>query len=449
MKTIGKYIIRGLLGRGGMSRVYKVEIPVIGKIAALKRLEPDPMLVHLMGIAEIRRRFIAEAVRMAGLRHPHILDIWDFNAEDDRPYYLMNYYTDNLGRMIGETYRTEAPSRVLPLDSAIQYTRQILAGLACLHHAGIIHHDIKPFNILLTDNENVKICDFGLSKLRGETFDGPPNLKVGSRYYAAPEQEADPDQVDERADLYPVGVMLYRMITGALPLPGFKAPSELNPDLDETWDDFMAKALSTDLSHRFKHARQMGLGLEALAGRWERQKEHTCSLPRVRVPARRILIPGPAGLRSQPVKVNPSRAEHLFAVDNLWRPRGHVANDFDSEQAETVVDRSTGLLWQRSGSTYPLTWKKGHDYINGLNAANLAGRSDWRLPTVDELMSLLSRLPQGGDYCLESPFDRRQSSFWSADRRSFTAAWYVSVGLGFVSWRDMTGFAHVKGVCSL
>lgn len=120
MKTIGKYIIRGLLGRGGMSRVYKVEIPVIGKIAALKRLEPDPMLVHLMGIAEIRRRFIAEAVRMAGLRHPHILDIWDFNAEDDRPYYLMNYYTDNLGRMIGETYRTEAPSRVLPLDSAIQ-----------------------------------------------------------------------------------------------------------------------------------------------------------------------------------------------------------------------------------------------------------------------------------------------------------------------------------------
>ena len=83
-----------------------------------------------------------------------------------------------------------------------------------MHHAGIIHRDIKPYNLLVTDHDTIKICDFGFSKVRGENFSGPPTLKFGSAWYAPPEQEDNPDSVDFSADLYAVGITLYRMLTG-------------------------------------------------------------------------------------------------------------------------------------------------------------------------------------------------------------------------------------------
>lgn len=149
MKRIGKNIIRGLLGRGGMGKVFQVEIPPIGKIAALKLLDPHPVLVSLLGVERLREQFLAEAATMAGLQHPNIVAIRDFGEDDGRPFYIMDYFFSNLGRLIGETRRTEEPSRTIRLDLAIELTRQTLSGLACLHHFGIVHRDIKPFNLLI------------------------------------------------------------------------------------------------------------------------------------------------------------------------------------------------------------------------------------------------------------------------------------------------------------
>jgi serine/threonine-protein kinase len=232
MKKIGKYEICGLLGKGGMGRVYKVRIPLIGKVVALKLLWPHPVLMHLMGEEKVKSDFVTEAETMASLRHPHIVSVWDFHDSDELTFFVMEYYCNNLGLMMGETYRVEEPSRPLSVDKAIHYSRQVLRGLSRLHEAKIIHRDIKPYNMLITDEDTIKISDFGLSKLRGESFRGPSNLKVGSPYYAAPEQEEDPDQVDARADIYPVGVMLYRMLTGSLPIEPSKKLSQCNPDLD-------------------------------------------------------------------------------------------------------------------------------------------------------------------------------------------------------------------------
>ncbi|MDP3284273.1 MAG: serine/threonine-protein kinase, partial [Desulfobacterales bacterium] len=192
MNKIDRFEICGLLGIGGMGKVFKVKLPVIGKIAALKLLEPNPFLVSLIGAEKIKKLFISEAVTMANLRHPNIVEIWDFGESDGRPYYIMDYFCNNLGSMIGESYQAEIPSRIIRIDKAVHYARQILEGVSCLHHAGIIHRDIKPFNMLVTEQDRIKISDFGLSKLRGESFEGPPGLKVGSPWYAAPEQERDP-----------------------------------------------------------------------------------------------------------------------------------------------------------------------------------------------------------------------------------------------------------------
>ena len=218
MRKIGRYQIRGLLGRGGMSTVYKVAMPTTGRIVALKLLSPAQPLMDLLGEVELIRIFTAEAVTMAGLRHPHIADIRDFDKDDQgRPFYVMEYYCKNLGAMIGEHFRVEERSRIMEPDKVLHYGMQILDGLSCLHQAGIVHRDIKPYNILVTDQDSTKICDFGLSKLHGETRGRPRNLQVGSPFYAPPEQEQAPEEVDGRADLYSCAVMLYRMLTGALP----------------------------------------------------------------------------------------------------------------------------------------------------------------------------------------------------------------------------------------
>ena len=450
MKTIGKYIIRGLLGRGGMSKIYKVEHPVIGKIAALKYMDPDPLLVKLMGMESLRAMFVAEAVTMAGLRHPNIAEIFDFNDADGRPYYLMAYFVNNLRLMIGESNRPDEPSRPLRVDKALRYTRQTLQGLACLHYAGIVHRDIKPANLLITDQDSVKICDFGLSKLRGEKFAGPPSLKVGSAWYAPPEQETDPDRADVTADLFSVGITFYRLLTGVLPSDDYRSVAQFNSDLDETWDGFIRKAIARRAKDRFSSALEMMAVLENLARSWEADNERLCRLREAegdhQVPEAATVA---VQLRSRCIKVDPKRAAESFPIDNLRRPRVYRPHNFERSGDETVTDSTTRRMWQQSGSPFQLQWHKAWDYIERLNAERFAGHCGWRLPTIEELITLLRDIPRAGDDCIAPIFDQSRIWLWSCDRRSFTAAWYVSSDMGFVAWQDFTAYFFVRAVRSL
>ena len=450
MKTIGKYIIRGLLGRGGMSKIYKVEHPVIGKIAALKYMDPDPLLVKLMGMESLRAMFVAEAVTMAGLRHPNIAEIFDFNEADGRPYYLMAYFVNNLRLMIGESNRPDEPSRPLRVDKALRYTRQTLQGLACLHYAGIVHRDIKPANLLITDQDSVKICDFGLSKLRGEKFAGPPSLKVGSAWYAPPEQETDPDRADVTADLFSVGITFYRLLTGVLPSDDYRSVAQFNSDLDETWDGFIRKAIARRAKDRFSSALEMMAVLENLARSWEADNERLCRLREAesdrQVPEAATVA---VQLRSRCIKVDPKRAAESFPIDNLRRPRVYRPHNFERSGDETVTDSTTRRMWQQSGSPFQLQWHKAWDYIERLNAERFAGHCGWRLPTIEELITLLRDIPRAGDDCIAPIFDQSRIWLWSCDRRSFTAAWYVSSDMGFVAWQDFTAYFFVRAVRSL
>jgi serine/threonine-protein kinase len=390
--------------------------------------------------------FKTEAVTIAGLRHPNIVEILDYDESGGKPYYLMEYYVNNLGVMIGETSRTEQASRTIKIEKAIRYTLQTLNGLDCLHHAGIIHRDIKPYNLLVTDYDAIKICDFGLSKLRGEKFEGPPSLKFGSAWYAPPEQEDNPDSVDFSADLYAVGITIYRMLTGVLPEDGYLPVSRLNADLDDAWDDFIKKAIAPRPAKRYLSAAEMLADLKLLQTTWEAKKEQICRLPEIKNPG--VAEPAIARLipRSSPVKINPLNAKKTFALDDLWRPAKFLHNEFELNPDQTVTDRATGLVWQQSGSEFPLTWYQAEGYIQDLNSIQFAGSSAWRLPTIDELMTLLTELPHGEDYCIEPIFDQRQKRIWSCDRRSFIAAWYVSIDMGYVAWQDFTGYYHVRAV---
>ena len=448
MKKIDKYEVCGLLGKGGMGKVYKVRMPVVGKIVALKLLSPHPTLVALMGEEALRRLFITEAVTMAGLRHPNIVDIWDFHESEDLTYFIMEYFCNNLGVMIGETYIVEEPSRIVSVDKTLHYMGQILDGLSRLHQAGIIHRDIKPFNILVTDQDTAKITDFGLSKLRGEIFEGPQNLNVGSPYYAPPEQEADPNSVDVRADLYPVGVMFYRMLTGTLPIDSYKTLSESNPDLDANWDAFLAKAIAQERDARFTSANEMLKALDALRIAWEEKKDKVCEMPIENVSNHSTQTVSDRGLRKDGVKVRPKDARRVFGTDDRWRPAQYVTNDFHVNGDGTVTDRATGLTWQQAGSDFPMTWHEACDYVEALNHKSFAKRGNWRLPTINELMTLLTDVPRAGDLCIEPVFDQNEKWLWSCDRRSFVAAWYVSADMGYISWQDFSCYYYVRAVSS-
>lgn len=457
---IGRYTVCGLLGRGGMGAVYKVRQPVTGRIAALKLLRPAEILEELVGLPTLADTFATEARTMASLDHPNIAAVWDYDEADGKPFFVMEYYCLNLGMLIGESYRVEAPTRRLPMHSAVSYARQTLDALARMHHAGVIHRDVKPFNIMVTGHDEVKLIDFGLSRLRGETpVQHSGGVRIGSPYYAAPEQEEDPESVDGRADLYPVGVMLYRMLTGVLPndeevMDGGAIPDASNytEDCDHEWDAFFRRAIADDPDERFPDAAAMASALDKLYSRWESRVANVCSLTEPDASSPRC-APRTHPLRAEPVKVGTADAQETFSLDELWRPCCITSPELeeqvvttDGKTVKTVLDAAAGRMWQQSGSEYPMTWQEAHEYVDMLNAYNHAGYNDWRLPTVDELCTLVRDTPMLGDFCLPSVFDDAKGILWTCDRKSYMAAWFVSAAMGFTGWQDFTCRFSVRAV---
>jgi serine/threonine-protein kinase len=450
MKTIGKYIIQGLLGRGGMSVVYKAVLPVVDKVVALKLMSPHLTLLDLWGEDAVRARFTSEASIMGSIRHPHVVEILDFDVSQGRPFFTMEYHPRSVGELLGEGLRTEAECRLLPVEHAIRYGCELLMGLGRLHRAGLVHRDIKPHNLLLDDEGRLKISDLGLSKLRGEISAGtPPNLVVGSPFYAAPEQVRDADAVDFRADLYSAGVVIHRMITGRFPEDLMDSPSQMHPDTDPAWDAFLLRAVHKEPEGRFSGAEEMLAALNGLSLSWKDKKSRFCEQfsSNEELFGHESSAKGPRRLRKSAMKVAPEKAPGIFACDALWRPKRFTGSrPFEHVAPGVLFDSSTGLTWQSSGSTDPMSWRHAQGYVERLNADSFADFRTWRLPTVDELFSCLDPPLLNAARCGDSHFDRAKTCLWTCDKRSYVSAWYVDVELGFAGWGDFSALFFVRAV---
>ncbi|NDV20265.1 protein kinase [Pseudodesulfovibrio sp. JC047] len=450
---IGRYEIRGLLGRGGMGAVYKALMPITGRIVALKVLKPSDMLEAIVGPDALTDMFAKEAITMARISHPNVASILDVDMGTPTvpPHFTMEYFCGNLGVLMGETYEVEKNSRRLGFTASLHIARAMLQGLDRLHFEGIVHRDIKPFNVMLAEDQDgpgrVKLIDFGLSKLRGETPAGHTGMVIGSPYYTAPEQEAAPETADARSDLYSVGVTLYRMLTGDLPSTPFDAAllAEMYPGFDSLWASFFTQALAADPTDRFPDATRMIRALDALESAWLAHKEAICLatdlLLDLDAPAAQ---PSP---RQQPVKVSLKKAQALFDLDTLWRPNQSAPNDFQDLDNQTILNRTTGHIWEKHGTRYPLTWQHAHAHVRRLNHHQFAGHSNWRLPTIPELLTIFSPQTTPGERCLQPLFDPQKARLWSADTKAFTAAWYADAEMGFVWWQDLTCRFFVRAVC--
>ena len=433
-----------------MGQVYKVIIPGENRFAALKVLKPNTDLIKKMGMKWIYEQFIHEAAVIADLNHPNVVNVWNLEEEDDRVYYLMEYFPRNLGVIMGEAYWADKPSRILRIGKAVDYISETLEGLSVLHQDGIVHQDVKPFNLMLTDKGSIKITDFGLSKRRGENLITSAEMMIGTPYYSAPEQVESPENADSRVDLYSVGVMLYRMLTGILPQKPCKLPSTLNPELDEGWDALILKSIHTDPNRRFQDAESMMHAIQIHYQVFKNEKQMACKVPDDFLSSwEKKGRSDPVVLRSKAERVLAKHAKSVFKIDEIHRPQQYLENSLGVVKDGVIVDGTTNLVWQQSGSESPLQWEQAKDYINRINQQRFGGYEGWRLPTINELLSLLNPPPPGEDFCFQSQFSLVQKWIWSGDTRSKRAAWFVDVEMGFVASSDILDGYYAKAVCSI
>ena len=437
MDQIGKYQVIRKLGKGGMGSVFKGIVPTIDKVVAIKLLDPFEAMLDIIGEEKLKDIFMYEAQTMAGLRHPAIVQVWDYDEDTQgRPFIVMEYLCNNLGDMIGEDFEVEKDSRVIPPEKVIDYGKQILSGLSYLHHNGIVHRDIKPFNILVTDEDTIKICDFGMALVEGVAFSGPSMMQIGSPYYTPPEQSRDANGVDGRADLFSTGVLLYRMLTGKLPGMQAFSLSLVNPLYDRNWDDFFAKALNWNPDDRFASAHAMQEALTNLHLHWQAQQDTTTPPPK----ANQTTL----NQRSTAKQVGGAKAQKLFGVNSLFRPEIAVPPDLEV-QNETIKDNTNGLIWQQGGSQYPISWQEAEQYVAGLNTEQFGGISTWRLPTVNELLSLFIPLTSPSQ---TTGFNPMQQRIWSCDVHRHHERWLVNFDMGYAANQDMNCFNFSRAVSS-
>jgi serine/threonine protein kinase len=232
------------LGRGGMGVVYKARQKSLNRLVALKLLAPERS-----EDAKFAARFEKEALALAALNHPHIVTIHDFGQAGGYFYLLMEYVDGVNLRQAMEAERftpEQALAIVPPVCEALQYA----------HEHGIVHRDIKPENLLLDKAGRVKIADFGIAKMIGTTPEkGGESLSqpFGTPAYAAPEQRDDTSQVDHRADIYSLGVILYELLTGELPKDKLEPPSK-RVQIDVRLDEIVLRALEVKPELRFATA---------------------------------------------------------------------------------------------------------------------------------------------------------------------------------------------------
>lgn len=265
-KRIGRYEIIKELGRGAMSIVYKARDPNIARIVTLKVMRLD----WEVRSEKSKRRFRHEAMSAGQLAHPNIVAVYDADEDRGRPFLVMEYLA---GPTLAEVLKVLAP---LSLERTVDIALQIGDALDYAHQHGVIHRDVNPSNIILLENGQVKVTDFGLAKLvsASSSSTSQPGAFHGTLEYASPEQILG-QEIDGRSDIFSLGVIIYEMLTGQRPFQGKNITSvilcllneeplpltALGPHLPSELNEILSKALAKDVTQRYQTCAELGQDL--------------------------------------------------------------------------------------------------------------------------------------------------------------------------------------------
>ncbi|MGE7978097.1 Stk1 family PASTA domain-containing Ser/Thr kinase [Psychrobacillus sp. NPDC093200] len=258
-RVSGRYKLLEMIGGGGMSNVYLAHDMILDRDVAIKVLRYD-----FSNEEELRRRFQREALSATSLTHPNIVNIYDVGEDEDIHYIVMEHVK---GETLKQYIQSNAP--VSPIKS-ITIMKQLTSAISNAHNNHIIHRDIKPQNILLDEQENVKITDFGIAMALSATSHTQTNSVLGTVHYLSPEQ-ARGGTATRESDIYALGIVLFELLTGQLPFSGESAVSialkhlqaetpsvrAINPAIPQSLENVVLKATAKDPRNRYRSAEEM------------------------------------------------------------------------------------------------------------------------------------------------------------------------------------------------
>jgi len=271
-QQLGRYLIKDFLGAGNMAEVYLGYQPNLDRHAAIKVIRPE-----LATDEGFITRFRHEARAIANLRHPNIVQVYDFDEQDDRYFLVLEYIQGStLQKRIATTF---SRNELMPLAEVVTIMVALCDGLNYAHEMGVIHRDIKPANVMFTQDDVPVIADFGVAKIVNATTATGTNVLTGTPLYMSPEQ-AQGLPVDHRTDIYALGVLLFEMTTGRLPFDDdrplrvlFKIvtetppnPRDLNPNISPEVEAVILKTLSKSPDDRYPTANDLANALKQVAG---------------------------------------------------------------------------------------------------------------------------------------------------------------------------------------
>ncbi len=329
-ERLPQYEFIELIAVGGMGAVYKARQPKLDRLIAIKLL---PKMDHdEYGFGD---RFEQEAKAMAKLSHPHIVPIFDFGeTKGGQAYFVMEFIegADMFQLICGGQ---------LTLAHFFGWIPQVCSAIQYAHKRDIVHRDIKPANILIDKEGNVKMADFGLARLTGAKPTWDPDdensaaeidedaISMGTPGFAAPEQFNKDAQVDGRADIYALGVVMYQMLTGQMPKGAFPMPSECNPHIDIRLDEVVLRAMQEDADDRFQTIGEISDRLAAIhatkngmPGKEPEKRQAPVDDPSI-TPSGKRLITGPVRAKSKSPPLTTGRVSTLTGKINI--PADRVA----------------------------------------------------------------------------------------------------------------------------
>ncbi|WP_299083115.1 bifunctional serine/threonine-protein kinase/formylglycine-generating enzyme family protein [uncultured Paraglaciecola sp.] len=278
MQQIGKYKIIKELGAGGFGAVYLAEDPRLHTQVAIKvfqvrdeNLAGQATSSSTDAVGVLKQRFIDEARTLRKLSvNPYIVEMYEFDElEDGTPYYVMPYLSQSIVNEIGkdafsqgalEDLPAELHPRRIPTAKALMYLKQLLEALSAVHQQSLIHRDIKPANLLLNSQGQLQLCDFGIAKLPDAEY-SQSGVGMGSRNYMSPEQRESAKHVTYSSDIYSVGILAYRMLTGQLPAGRFQDPIHYAPDIGESLNKLILQSIEQKPQDRYSDASAMLIAL--------------------------------------------------------------------------------------------------------------------------------------------------------------------------------------------
>lgn len=270
-RNFGKYTLVEFLGQGGMAEVYKAHQPGLERYVAIKVMHR-----HLARTGDFVSRFRREARSIGQLQHSHIMHVIDFDVEGDTYYLVMDFIQGELLKDYLER------AQVLSVDEAVALMLQLVDAIEYAHQLGMVHRDIKSANIMFRDEtaSHVILTDFGMARLKTDSGLTATGAVVGTPAYMSPEA-IEGTKIDERADIYSLGVVLYEMVTGTTPYTGdtplsvvvkqlsepLPPPTDINPDLPPAVETLLLKTLEKDPDDRFQTASDLKAALSELQSR--------------------------------------------------------------------------------------------------------------------------------------------------------------------------------------